>query len=89
MFFSIIIPTYNPKKYLNKLLNSIIKNNCLNEIEIIIVDDQSEEDFSDILLQYPKCHFKVIKNDHHYGFSRVGRQTGSEHAQGKWMVFAD
>ena len=47
MFFSVIIPTYNPKKYLNNILESITKSDCMDDIEVIISDDCSTEDFSD------------------------------------------
>ena len=89
MFFSIIIPTYNPRQFLPILLNSIIKNKCLDDIEIIISDDCSTESFEDVLGQYPQCHFRCITNDKHYGFSRIGRENGAQAARGKWICFAD
>lgn len=89
MFFSIIIPTYNPKKYITRLLDSISNNQCLNEIEIIISDDQSTESFEDILNKYTNLHFMVLINPYHLGFPRLGRQLGLAAATGKWITFAD
>lgn len=89
MFFSIIIPTYNPKQFLPIVLNSIIMNQCLNEIEIIISDDVSTEPFDDILQYYSNCNIKVIFNDKHYGFSRPGRENGMLAATGEWICFID
>lgn len=89
MFFSIIIPTYNPHNYILTLFNSIITNQCINDVEIIIADDKSDEDLSYILSLYPQCNCKIITNDKHYGFSRVGRENGRQQAQGKWICFID
>jgi len=61
--FSIIIPTYNPNKYLPILLNSINMNNCLNEIEVIIVDDLSTESFDEIIKQYNKITIRKYSNE--------------------------
>ena len=87
--FSIIIPTYNPNKYLPILLNSINMNNCLNEIEVIIVDDLSTESFDEIIKQYNKITIRKYSNEQHAGYPRDGRQKGRELASGKWICFAD
>lgn len=89
MFFSIIIPTYNPRDYLNTLLTSICENKCLDEIEVIVSDDCSTENFDDILAQYDKLTIRTIVNDRHYGFPRTGRQNGADQAKGDWIYFAD
>ena len=89
MFFSIIIPTYNPRAYLPNLLTCISRNNCIDDIEIIISDDCSEESFEDILESFKSLHIKTIVNDHHSGFPRDGRQNGADIATGEWICFAD
>ena len=89
MFFSIIIPTYNPRQFLPTLLSSIVTNECIDDIEIIISDDCSTESFKDICNQFPQCHFKFITNDKHYGFPRVGRENGAQAASGEWICFID
>lgn len=89
MFFSIIIPTYNPSKFLPTLFNSILTNKCIDDMEIILSDDVSTEDFSNILINYPQLHFIQIANDKHYGYSREGRQNGANVATGKWITFID
>ena len=89
MFFSIIIPTYNPKKYLPKIFQSILSNKCKDEIEIILSDDLSTEPFDDVVSQYSNLHIRIIKNDKHYGFPRPGRQNGLDAAKGQWICFQD
>ena len=48
---SVIIPVYNSEKYLEECLESII-NQTYPNIEIIAVDDGSEDSSLDILEQY-------------------------------------
>ena len=59
-FFSVIIPTYNPKEFLPRLLESIKHNDCLDKIEVIISDDCSTEPFDDVLEKFPEIHFNII-----------------------------
>ena len=89
MFFSIIIPTYNPNEYLPTLLTSISKNECIDDIEIIISDDCSTKPFNEIVNSFGNLRINQISNDKHYGFPRNGRQHGAEVATGKWITFAD
>lgn len=90
MFFTVIVPTYNPKRFLDRLLNSIKANFCYRtDIEIILSDDLSTEPFEDELRRFPDMKIRVIKNDKHYGYPRWGRQHGLEEAKGDWICFCD
>jgi len=90
MYFSVIVPTYNPRKYLNKLLDSINSNLCKDDIEIIISDDISTEDFTDIVSSYKDdLNINILKNDKHYGAPSYGRQNGTINSIGNWICFAD
>lgn len=89
MFFTVIIPTYNPKQYLPPLLDSIKNNECYKEIEVILSDDCSTEPFEDILETYNDMNIRIITNDKHYGFPGWGKQHGLEEAQGTWICFSD
>lgn len=89
MFFSIIIPTYNPLNYIQKLLNSIITNKCTDEVEIILADDCSTESLDILLETYSDLNIRIILNKEHLGFPRAGRQNGLNAAKGKWIMFAD
>lgn len=89
-FFSIIIPTYNPGKYLTRMLDSIMHNQCIDKIEIIISDDCSTENIDDTINLYEdKVNIRKIQNEYHSGFPRNGRQHGSEVEKGTWFCFAD
>lgn len=69
---SIIIPTYNNKSYLKTAIDSIIFSTKLS-LEIIIVDDASEEEdlknyfLTDKVFKYLKI-FKIIRNEVNSGF---------------------
>lgn len=89
MFFSIIIPTYNPRPFLPRLLESISHNECIDQIEVIISDDLSTEPFEDIVQQYPNLNIRMISNEKHMGFPRNGRQHGADVALGDWICFSD
>ena len=91
MFFTIVIPSYNPRKYIPALLGAIRENYCYEkEIEIIFSDDCSTEPFEDLLeSDYSDMNIRVIHNDKHYGFPRAGRQHGLDEAQGEWICFCD
>ena len=90
MFFNIIIPTYNSGKYLHRALNSILTNDCLNDIEVIIADDLSTENFDYILEEFSdKIAIKTIKNPIHYGGPYGGREFGAQVATAEWICFMD
>lgn len=90
IFFTIVIPTYNPRNFLPRILDSISHNNCTDKIEVILSDDCSTEVFDDIVAEYSsKLIIRNIINDKHYGFPRTGRQNGADAAQGIWITFAD
>ena len=48
---SVIVPVYNVEKYLDKCLDSLVKQ-TLEEIEIIIVNDGSPDESQKIIDQY-------------------------------------
>ena len=51
-FWTVCIPCYNPDDRLDNLLQSIVNQNCSDDIEVIVIDDCSTEDFQPILDKY-------------------------------------
>lgn len=86
---SIIVPAYNAGNDLSKSINSIV-NQCsnLDKIEILIVENGSTDDTTEIALslakQYP-C-IRVLHSDK--GVSNA-RNIGIESARGNWLMFLD
>jgi len=48
---SVIVPFYNVEKYIEKCLNTLV-NQTLEEIEIILVNDGSQDDSEKIAKQF-------------------------------------
>lgn len=86
MKLSIIVCVYNtPKEYLTECFASICKS-TLNETEyeILVIDDGSSEDYSDITNKYGA---RVIKTENR-GIFRA-RLLGIEEATGEYIAFVD
>lgn len=86
-FFSVIIPTYESKR-LKPGLDSIEAQQNKEDIEVIIVDDNStDKTYLDILNNY-SFHYKVIYNEKNLGPGGA-RQVGLDAATGQWITFLD
>jgi len=87
MTFSIIIPTYNSKNYINNCLNSIT-NNCDNDLEIIIIDNASTDNTIIICENFKKINNNIrifkLKKNHGPGYCR---NLGIKKSKGKYIVF--
>lgn len=82
--YSIIIPHHNTPDLLSRLLNSIPQR---DDIEIIIVDDNSDFDKRANVSRYDVKSFYIDKNSTR-GAGHA-RNIGMEHARGEWLLFAD
>lgn len=85
--YSIIIPHKNTPSLLQRCLDSIPQR---SDIEIIIVDDNSDEQKVDF-----KCFPGKFRDNVKIYFTKEGkgagyaRNIGLKHAKGKWLLFAD
>lgn len=86
--FSLIVPVYNSSKYLQELLNSIIKQTYTN-FEVIIINDGSTDISLDICKEYEKkdYRFKVYSYEN-AGLSEA-RNRGVKLSKGKYIIFID
>ena len=86
---SVIIPIYNTEKYLEETLDSILNQTMIDDIEVLMMDDGSQDDSRKIIEEY------ASKYDNFYGFynENVGqgceRNFGMEHAKGEYIHFMD
>ena len=87
--FSVIVPVYNvEKKLLNKCISSII-NQTYRNIEIIIVDDGSNEKTANICEQFLKVDKRInVIHQNNKGLCGA-RNAGQEKAKGDWILFVD
>lgn len=88
MLVSIIMPVYNCKKYVAKSIESFMKQE-LDNIELVIVDDGSNDGSLDICRKYQLLdkRIKIIQQEN-CGVSEA-RNTGLSHAVGKYIFFLD
>lgn len=85
---SVIIPVYNVEPYLPMCLNSVC-GQCLDEIEIICVDDGSTDGSAAVLGAAAQVdrRIKVIKGAH--DGPGAARNRGLAEARGKYIAFVD
>lgn len=87
---SIIIPVYNVEQYLDKCLDSCVRQS-LSEVEVIIINDASP-DCSDVIMhKYAEMYPDKIRNVFLEKNIRQGgaRNIGIQMAQGEYLCFVD
>ena len=89
IFVSIVVPVYNVEKYLHECLDSLV-NQTLENIEIICVDNQSQDKSVKIIENDYLSDFRVklIINEKNMGMP-VSRNIGMANARGKYIAFVD
>lgn len=83
---SVIIPVYNAAIYLGTCVESVIAQTWKN-IEIIIVDDGSEDGSLQVARSYPANNIKVISQKN--AGASAARNTGLKAAKGDYIQFLD
>jgi glycosyltransferase involved in cell wall biosynthesis len=83
-FFTIIIPTFNSAKFIEKCLNSVF-NQTFSGFEILIIDGVSNDNTLDICKSYNDSRIKIIseKDDGIYDAMNKGIKL----AKGNWLYF--
>ena len=86
---SVIIPFYNTGRYLVQCLDSVLKAEITNAVEIILVDDGSTDDSAEIAKGYAARYSNIrIITTSHEGQSEA-RNAGIKEAKGKYIFFCD
>lgn len=85
---SIIIPVYNVEKYLERCVNSVLKQSY-NDLEIILVDDGSTDNSGKICDRFKKKDDRIIViHQRNQGLS-AARNIGITKANGEYIAFVD
>ena len=84
---SVIIPVYNVSDYIKKCISSVINQTYLN-IEIIVIDDFSQDDSISKVREFKDSRIKIINNTKHRGVSAT-RNIGIDAAKGEFIIFLD
>lgn len=85
---SIIIPVYNAQRYLKKCIESVRQQN-IDNIEIICVDDGSSDNSLSILREYEKLDKRIHVFTQKNSFAGVARNHGMQEAHGEYYAFLD
>ena len=85
---SVIIPVYNTKEYLEECIESVLAQ-TQKEIEIIIIDDGSDDGSLDIIDDYVRRYPFIRKIEQNHLFQGTARNRGLEAASGKYVYFMD
>lgn len=86
---TVIVPCYNVEKYVAKCLDSII-NQTYKNLEIIIVEDVSNDNTLKIVEEYTKkdSRIKLIRNEKNGGLA-YSRNVGLANSNGNYISFID
>lgn len=85
---SLIVAAYNIERYIDRCMKSCMQQTDKN-VEIIVVEDGSQDKTLDVLKQFQKePRVTIISHERNKGLSEV-RKTGYSAAQGKYILFVD
>ncbi len=86
---SVILPCYNVEKYIGRCLDCLA-NQSLKDIEIICVDDKSNDETKNIIKRYTKNdnRIRLIELKCNSG-AAIARNAGLNIARGKYIGFVD
>ena len=87
MKFSIIVPVYNVKDYIDKCITSIV-NQVFDDYEIVVVDDGSTDGSGEICDSY-KSNYRIKVFHKENGGLSDARNYGINEAKGDYLLFVD
>ena len=84
---SVILPTFNRAKYLDRAISSVL-NQSFSDFELIIIDDASTDNTEEIVNMFKDERIIYIKNPKNLGGAGA-RNVGIHIAQGEFIAFQD
>lgn len=84
---SVVIPTYNRANIISNTINSVL-NQTYSNLEIVIVDDFSNDNTEDVVKSFNDSRIKYIKHTKNSNGS-VARNTGIKSSKGEYIAFLD
>jgi glycosyltransferase involved in cell wall biosynthesis len=85
---SIIVPVYNVETYLDTCVDSLLCQS-LQEIEIILIDDGSQDRSSEMVDEYATKDSRIVVIHQKNGGLSVARNTGLDRATAPYVMFCD
>lgn len=89
---SVLISTYNKEKFINKTLDSVLKQSMdMRDFELIVVDDCSTDQTVDIVSKKIDSfsNYKFIQLDQNSGTPAKPRNLSIDLSKGKYIMFID
>ena len=88
ILISIVVPTYNNEKFLDKCVESILSQ-TYHEFELLIINDGSTDNTINVLQPYLKKDKRIkLHNTKNKGVSSA-RNLGISKAKGEYICFID
>ncbi len=84
---SIVVPAFNAEKYVERCLDSLLKQSY-SHLEILIVDDGSVDRMAEIVRSYDDKRVRLLVQPCNKGQSAV-RNEGLRHINGEYTAFVD
>lgn len=84
---SIVMPSFNTAKYIERSIDSVIAQTYKN-FELLIVDDHSEDNSVNIIKQYKDDRIKLFINTSNMG-AAYSRNKALRESRGEWIAFLD
>lgn len=89
IMISVIVPAYNIENYIGRTLDSILAQS-FPELEIIVVNDGSQDDTGAVIDRYAAAYpHRILALHIPNGGVTNARLTGVAHARGEWIGFVD
>lgn len=85
---SVIIPVYNAEDYLERCIESVLRQSFL-DYEVLLIDDGSTDSSIDICNYYAKSNARICAYHKENAGVSSARNLGLQHAKGKWIAFID
>ncbi|MBQ8227980.1 MAG: glycosyltransferase family 2 protein [Clostridia bacterium] len=88
-FVSVIIPVFNAERYLKECLNSIISSHAFSDIEVLLIDDGSDDGSPEICDSFSNEHDNIRAFHVVNGGVSNARNIGIAQAKGEYITFCD
>ncbi|MBA7530747.1 UDP-Glc:alpha-D-GlcNAc-diphosphoundecaprenol beta-1,3-glucosyltransferase WfgD [subsurface metagenome] len=84
---SVVMPTYNHGRFIGDAINSVL-NQTYRNLELIIIDNFSEDNTEKIVTSYKDDRIKYLKFKNN-GVIASSRNYGIKHSRGEYIAFLD
>ena len=84
-FFSIVLPTYNQSKFLEKCINSILSQSFKNW-ELLVINNNSTDNTINLIKKFNDKRIKVF-NINNEGILARSRNLGIRKSKSEWICF--